>query len=100
MKKAKKPKKNPEWDDGRVVANMNVPGMPWYTGKRNNASGNKNIDENNNNNNNNNNKDKSERPANGESMNIILGGMGAALIVGLIFCAGIILFVFLCVTFL
>ena len=26
----KRQKKQPDWDDGRTVANMNVEGMPWY----------------------------------------------------------------------
>ena len=31
----KKKPEQPEWDDGRTIANMNVDGMPWYSpGKR------------------------------------------------------------------
>ena len=26
----KRQKKQPDWDDGRTIANMNVEGMPWY----------------------------------------------------------------------
>lgn len=32
---------NATYDDGRIVAKMNIPGMPWYTGAaRNNINGN------------------------------------------------------------
>ena len=27
----KKKPEQPEWDDGRTIANMNVEGMPWYS---------------------------------------------------------------------
>lgn len=95
----KKQKQLPSWDDGRVVANMNVPGMPWYdkTAKNTKTAKNKeerrdDISENKNN--------ISEKLTRRETADIMLGGIGAALLVGLILCAGIVLFVFLCVMFL
>ena len=30
--KKKRPENDDEFDDGRTIANMNVEGMPWYTG--------------------------------------------------------------------
>ncbi|MGI6167557.1 MAG: hypothetical protein ACOYIA_05420 [Eubacteriales bacterium] len=33
-KEEKKKRQDDEFDDGRTIADMNVDGMPWYTGKR------------------------------------------------------------------
>ena len=94
MKKNKTQK--PDWDDGRVISNMNVPGMPWYKEEpKDGVPINKT--------NKINKKDKpyeTNYPAVENITDIILGGLGAALLVGLILCAGIVLFVLLCVMFL
>lgn len=89
----KKSKPNPPWDDGRTIVNMNVPGMPWYNKRkyRDDVSA---VSDNKKN------KIIPEPLARNEIMDTILGGTFAALLVGLILCAGIVLFVFLCVSFL
>ena len=100
MKKTKKSDQKPSWDDGRVVANMNVPGMPWYKEERRenkNGSDDK-ADKANKSDKTDKAVNKTERPTRQETMDIMLGGVGAALLVGLFFCAGIVLFVFICVT--
>ena len=69
----------PEGDDGHVVADMNVDGMPWYSPRKKN------------------------RPESGQNMLsefetriAMWGALKAALLVCAVFCAGIILFVLFC----
>ena len=78
----KKQKKTFDGDDGRVVANMNVDGMPWYMRSR-----------------------KPETPQNNdlsdltkeETREIIKGAMKAGLLVGSVFFVGFLVFILICV---
>ena len=90
--KMNKSKPKPSWDDGRVIADMNVPGMPWYKERRDDVSSDKTKKDNKIN--------KMKPPTRQETVDIMIGGTFAALLVGLLLCAGIVLFVFICVTFL
>lgn len=74
-----RPKKPPEGDDGRTVADMNVEGMPWYT-------------------------PRSDGPAPGEkhrltareTLSMIGGALGAALLVAACFALVYFLFISFC----
>ena len=79
---AKKERKTFEGDDGRVVAKMNVDGMPWYM-----RSEKQNTPENN---------DLSEL-SKGETWEIIKGTTKAALLVGSVFFVVFALFIAFCV---
>ena len=78
-----KQKKTYDDDDGRVVAKMNVDGMPWYSRS----------------------KPQEETPKNndfsdltkGETREIIKGTLKAALLIGGAFMLGILLFILFCV---
>lgn len=78
-----KKKKTYDDDDGRVIANMNVDGMPWYARS----------------------KPREETPKNndfsdltkGETREIIKGTLKAALLIGGAFMLGLLLFILFCV---
>ena len=79
---AKKEKKTFEGDDGRVVAKMNVDGMPWYMrAERKKVSEENDLSD----------LTKSETRA------IIWGSLKAALLIGGIFVAAFALFILFCV---
>ena len=75
-------KKTHDDDDGRVVAKMNVDGMPWYMRD-----------------------DRPEKPeendlsdlTKGETWHIILGTVKAGLLVGGVFLVGFLLFILFCI---
>ena len=77
-----KQKKTYDDDDGRVVAKMNVDGMPWYMGA-----------------------DKQETPANndlsdlskGETWEIVKGTVKAGLLIGGVFFVVFLLFILFCI---
>lgn len=79
---AKKEKKTFEGDDGRVVAKMNVDGMPWYM-----RAERKKVPEDN---------DLSDLTK-GETRAIVWGSLKAALLIGGIFMAVFALFILFCV---
>ena len=79
---AKKERKTFEGDDGRVVAKMNVDGMPWYM-----RSEKQNTPENN---------DLSEL-SKGETLEIVKGTVKAGLLVGSVFFVVFALFIAFCV---
>lgn len=79
---AKKERKTFEGDDGRVVAKMNVDGMPWYMAMDKNQ-----IPENN---------DLSEL-SKGETWEIIKGTVKAGLLIGGVFFVVFALFIAFCV---
>ena len=71
-------------DDGRVIASMNVDGMPWYTGSRRNNerkpdSGSEESD-----------------LTKGELRSIIWGTMKAGLLIASVFIVGALLFILFC----
>ena len=70
-------------DDGRVIANMNVDGMPWYTGdvRRKKRSSESDMKK----------KKKSETRA------IVAGAMKAGLLVSGVFLLGALIFILFCV---
>lgn len=78
----KKKKKSIEGDDGRVVAKMNVDGMPWYM-----RSERQNTPETN---------DFSDL-SKGETWEIIKGTVKAALFIGGVFFAVFLLFILFCI---
>ena len=81
----KKPEQ-PEWDDGRTIANMNVEGMPWYSpGKRISRRKDREKPE-----------DREEVLTKQESRYYTWGALKAALLVVGILCAGLVLFVLFC----
>ena len=79
---AKKERKTFEGDDGRVVAKMNVDGMPWYM-----RSQKQNVPENN---------DLSDL-SKGETWEIIKGTVKAGLLIGGVFFVVFALFIAFCV---
>ena len=82
----KKKPEQPEWDDGRTIANMNVEGMPWYSpGKRIPRRKNREKPE-----------DREEVLTKQESRYYTWGALKAALLVVGILCAGLVLFVLFC----
>ena len=64
-------------DDGRVIANMNVEGMPWYDPKRDQPSG------------------QGEQLTRRQTARVILNAWGASMLVVAVFSAAIVLFVWL-----
>ncbi len=74
----KKKRIDPE-DDGRVIANMNVDGMPWYAGS---ASRDKNQ-----------NTEDIKKLSKKETLWLILGVVGAGLLVAAVFGIGFFLFI-------
>ena len=78
------PKKKYDDDDGRVIANMNVEGMPWYD--ENHRPSNQNEQS----------SRQIDPPSRWETFQIILGAMKAALLVVGVLSVGIILFVLFC----
>lgn len=82
----KKKPEQPEWDDGRTIANMNVEGMPWYSpGKRISRRKDREKPE-----------DREEVLTKQESRYYTWGALKAALLVVGILCAGLVLFVLFC----
>ena len=82
----KKKPEQPEWDDGRTIANMNVEGMPWYSpGKRISRRKDREKPE-----------DREEMLTKQESRYYTWGALKAALLVVGILCAGLVLFVLFC----
>ena len=82
----KKKPEQPEWDDGRTIANMNVEGMPWYSpGKRVSRRKDREKPE-----------DREEVLTKQESRYYTWGALKAALLVVGILCAGLVLFVLFC----
>ena len=82
----KKKPEQPEWDDGRTIANMNVEGMPWYSpGKRIPRRKDREKPE-----------DREEVLTKQESRYYTWGALKAALLVVGILCAGLVLFVLFC----
>ena len=82
----KKKPEQPEWDDGRTIANMNVEGMPWYSpGKRIPRRKNREKPE-----------DREEVLTKQESRYYTWGALKAALLVVGILCAGLVLFILFC----
>lgn len=82
----KKKPEQPEWDDGRTIANMNVDGMPWYSpGKRISRRKDREKPE-----------DREEVLTKQESRYYTWGALKAALLVVGILCAGLVLFVLFC----
>lgn len=84
MKKRKK--KAPFVDDGRVVANMNVEGMPWYSGVPETTAQQKN--------------EKTEQPielTGREKAAMMRGVMAATLLVAVVFVGVFALFILFCV---
>ena len=76
------PKKKEKFeDDGRVIANMNVEGMPWYMPKNKGTEG-----------------QSEELPKLGkaETFHMILGVLGAALAIAAVFVIGYFLFILFC----
>ena len=67
-------------DDGRVIANMNVGGMPWYTGDNKRKGGESEID-----------------LTKGETRAIVAGAMKAGLLVAGVFLLGALIFILFCV---
>lgn len=81
-------KKKPFVDDGRVIANMNVEGMPWYNGAPK-ADGLNALPD-----------DVQSEPVEltrREKAALMRGVMGAALLVGLVFAVVFTLFILFCV---
>lgn len=82
----KKKPEQPEWDDGRTIANMNVEGMPWYSpGKRISRRKDREKPE-----------DREKVLTKQESRYYTWGALKAALLVVGILCAGLVLFVLFC----
>lgn len=81
----KKKKKEKFIDDGRVVAPMNVDGMPWYTEGKN-PSADKNWKE-----------MESKEMTFGEKLAMMRGVLAAALLVLSVFGIGLFLFILFCV---
>jgi hypothetical protein len=82
----KKKPEQPEWDDGRTIANMNVEVMPWYSpGKRIPRRKNREKPE-----------DREEVLTKQESRYYTWGALKAALLVVGILCAGLVLFILFC----
>lgn len=82
-------KKRPFVDDGRVIANMNVEGMPWYNGVPK-TDGDDTLQ----------NSGVQPEPlelTRKEKASLMRGVMGAALLVGLVFAAVFTLFILFCV---
>lgn len=69
-------------DDGHVITNMNVEGMPWYQSP---SAGGQQID-----------RDKYQPISKRDTFYIIMGALKAALLIGLIFAVVLVLFVLFC----
>ena len=83
----KSKRKEPEWDDGRTIASMNVEGMPWYRPQKA-AAGEKAPEGMP--------SRRGEPLTREESRYYTWGAMKAALAVVGVMCAGLILFVLFC----
>ena len=71
-------------DDGRVIADMNVDGMPWYSGgKPDTPDAEKNAEE-------------LRKLGKRETLHLVLGVLGAALTVTAVFAIGYLLFILFC----
>lgn len=68
-------------DDGRIIANMNIEGTPWYVpGKHGDANP---VSEEN-------------MPGKKEMFHIIMGALAAGLLIGIVFIAAFFLFILFC----
>lgn len=76
-----KKKKDDFEDDGRVIANMNVDGMPWYARHAKKQEGE---------------SQDLHKLTKKETLHLILGVIGAALLVAAIFIGGYLLFILFC----
>lgn len=74
----KKKEKNANEDDGRVIANMNVDGMPWYAGDAPKQEGK---------------PEDLKNLSKKDTLWLILGVVGAGLLVAAIFAIGFFLFI-------
>lgn len=72
-----KKKKTYDDDDGHVIANMNVEGMPWYRPEKKQ-------------------KNSQEPLSRKETLQVLWGALGAAMTVALVFAVAGILFVLFC----
>ena len=70
-------------DDGRVIANMNVDGMPWYTGADRRGKRMSQAD--------------ADDLTKGETRAIVAGAMKAGLLVAGVFLLGALIFILFCV---
>ena len=83
---SRKEKKTDAEDDGRVIARMNVDGMPWYAPQ---TPGTKPEDAERN-------AAELRKLSKGETFHMILGVLGAALTVAAVFAVGYLLFILFC----
>ena len=80
-------KKDKEFeDDGRVIADMNVDGMPWYRGRPSSGEGGGSEE----------NSEELKKLGRKDTFHLILGVLGAAFAVTAIFAIGYFLFILFC----